>query len=118
MTATTPNYALPAEVAAALASADPLHGQELTVANGCIACHALGEGQTIVGPSWYGVGTHAAARVAGVAAEAYLYHSIVAPNDYLVEGFAAGVMPPIYGDTIAMPDLVDIVSYLLSLQTP
>lgn len=107
---------LSADVVAALASADPVHGQELTVANGCIACHALGEGQQLVGPSWYGIGAAAATRVAGESAEEYLYRSIVAPNDHVVEGFVAGIMPPVYGDTIPAPDLADIISYLLSLQ--
>jgi cytochrome c551/c552 len=107
---------LPVDMVAALASADPVHGQELTVANGCIACHALGEGQQLVGPSWFGIGAHAATRVAGESAEAYLYRSIVAPNDHVVEGFVAGIMPPVYGDTIPAPDLADIISYLLSLQ--
>ncbi len=107
---------LSADVVAALASADPVHGQELTVANGCIACHALGEGQQLVGPSWYGIGAAAATRVAGESAEEYLYRSIVAPNDHVVEGFVAGIMPPVYGDTIPAPGLADIISYLLSLQ--
>lgn len=107
---------LPVDMVAALASADPVRGQELTVANGCIACHALGEGQQLVGPSWYGVGSRAATRVAGESAEEYLYRSIVAPNDHVVEGFVAGIMPPVYGDTIPAPDLADIISYLLSLQ--
>ena len=107
---------LPVDMVAALASADPVHGQELTVANGCIACHALGEDQQLVGPSWYGVGSRAATRVAGESAEEYLYRSIVAPNDHLVEGFVAGIMPPVYADTIPAPDLADIISYLLSLQ--
>ena len=122
MTATLPmsdavsTNLLSADVVAALASADPVHGQELTVANGCIACHALGEGQQLVGPSWYGIGAAAATRVAGESAEEYLYRSIVAPNDHVVEGFVAGIMPPVYGDTIPAPDLADIISYLLSLQ--
>lgn len=107
---------LPVDMVAALASADPVHGQALTVANGCIACHALGEGQQLVGPSWYGIGARAATRVAGESAEEYLYRSIVAPNDHVVEGFVAGIMPPVYGDTIPAPDLADIISYLLSLQ--
>jgi len=116
MTGAVSSVGMPAELAAALASADPVHGQELTVANGCIACHALGEGQQLVGPSWYGVGATAATRVPGQSAEEYLYHSIVAPNDYLVEGYIAGLMPAIYGDTLATDDLADIIGYLLSLQ--
>jgi hypothetical protein len=33
-----------------------------------------------------------------------------------VEGYIAGLMPAIYGDTLATADLADIIGYLLSLQ--
>lgn len=107
---------LPEAMVAALTAADPVRGQELSVSTGCIACHALGEGQQLVGPSWYGIGARAGASVPGQPAEEYLYRSIVAPNEHLVEGFAPNLMPAIYGDIIPTQDLADIISYLLSLE--
>ncbi len=106
---------LPADFAAALESADAANGEQLTVSNGCIACHSLVEGQTLVGPSWYDVGSHAATRVAGESAPFYLYQSIMEPNAHVVEGFTPDLMPKVYADTLSTAQIADIVAYLLSL---
>lgn len=106
---------LPADFASALGSADAANGEQLTVSNGCIACHSLVEGQTLVGPSWYGVGSHAATRVAGESAPFYLYQSILEPNAHVVEGFTPDLMPKVYADTLSTAQIADIVAYLLSL---
>ena len=103
------------DVAALLATADPGNGEQLTVANGCIACHSLQEGVVMVGPSWYNLGATAATRVPGQSAAAYLYTSIVAPNAHVVEGFQPNLMPPTYRDALTAPQLADIIAYLLSL---
>ena len=103
------------DVAALLATADPGNGEQLTVANGCIACHSLQEGVVMVGPSWWNLGATAATRVPRQSAAAYLYTSIVAPNDYVVEGFQPNLMPPTYRDALTAPQLADIIAYLLRL---
>ncbi|HAJ37629.1 MAG TPA: hypothetical protein DCL15_18330, partial [Chloroflexi bacterium] len=125
-TATAPTATLPSEataagddaldpdVAALLPAADPGNGEQLTVSNGCIACHSLQEGVVMVGPSWYNLGVTAATRVPEQSAAAYLYTSIVAPNAHVVEGFQPNLMPQTYRDALTAPQLADIIAYLLS----
>ena len=103
-------------MAALLDSADPATGEQLTVSNGCIACHSLQKDQVLVGPSWYSVGATAATRVEGESAPAYLYQSITDPNAHIVEGFQPNLMPQIYKDTLTPAQLADIIAYLLSLK--
>ncbi len=102
-------------LAAALAVADPVRGQQLTVQNACTACHALDPALVMPGPSWHGLADRAGQRVAGQSAAYYLYNSIIHPNDYVVEGFLAGIMLSTYQDTLNERDLADIMAYLLTL---
>ncbi|MCB0116691.1 MAG: cytochrome c [Caldilineaceae bacterium] len=108
---------LDASLVALLADADPAQGQQLATANGCLGCHMLDPNQTTVAPSWYNVANaaliHAAAEEGPAA---YIYHSIIAPNDYVVAGYNAGVMPQTYVDTLNDEQLMNIVSYLLTLR--
>ena len=46
--------------------------------------------------------------------ERYLVESIVHPELYIVEGFAAGLMPTFYGQRLDIQDMADILAYLLS----
>lgn len=107
---------LPATIAALLPNADPEHGRELTVQYGCTACHALEEGVNVVGPSWYNIGAIAATRVPDESAALYLYHSIVQPNQHVVEGFLPNLMPQSYQDQLSEQELADMIQYLLTLQ--
>lgn len=107
---------LPAAIADLLPSADPAAGQPLTVNKGCTACHALEKGARLVGPSWYSVGATAGERVAGQSAEAYLYNSILHPNDYVVPDFLPNLMPANYNDLLSEQELAEIIAYLLTLQ--
>jgi mono/diheme cytochrome c family protein len=100
-----------------LASADPMSGQQLSTANGCFGCHNLDPSQVVVAPSWYNMANTAIIRnPASEGPAAYLYHSIVAPNDYLVQGYNAGLMPQNYQDTLSSEQLADMVAYLLTLR--
>jgi cytochrome c551/c552 len=110
------NAGLPASIAALLPNADPGHGRELTVQYGCTACHALEEGTNVVGPSWYNIGAIAATRVPDESAALYLYHSIVDPNQYVVEGFLPNLMPQTYQEQLSEEDLADMIQYMLTLQ--
>ena len=101
---------------AALADADPARGQQLTVQNACTACHALDPALVMPGPTWHGLADRAGQRVAGQSAAYYLYNSIVHPNDYVVEGYLAGIMLSTYKDTVGERDLADIIAYLLTLK--
>ncbi len=100
-----------------LASADPAQGQQLTAANGCIGCHQLDPAQTAVAPSWYNVANSALSHAAaGDGPAAYIYHSIVAPNDFIVPGYNPGIMPQTYGETLSDEQIMNIVAYLLTLR--
>ncbi len=115
-TAPAASAAVPAGFAAALATADSAHGQQLALANGCGGCHALAAGQPSVGPPWQGLAVTAAARVHGQKAADYLYTSITQPNAYIVPGYPPNVMVQTYGQTLAADELAAIVKYLLTLQ--
>lgn len=105
---------LPEEVLAAFPG-DPDSGQQLATVNACFSCHSL-EPVVLVGPTWSNIANTAIVRNPGAEGPAaYLYHSIVAPNDYIVPGFNAGTMPSTYGDTLSAEQLADIVSFLLTL---
>lgn len=108
---------LAADLATGLASADPAQGQQLATANGCLGCHNLDPNMTAVAPSWYNVANSSLVHAAeGEGPAAYLFHSIIAPNDFIVPGYTAGIMPQTYRDTLSDEQLLQIVSYLLTLR--
>ncbi|MFD3166281.1 c-type cytochrome [Herpetosiphon sp. NSE202] len=83
----------------------------------CLSCHVVDAAKPqTVGPNLAGIGAHAATRVAGQSANAYLHSSIVDPNSYVVDGFAQGLMFAGYGDALTPQQVDDVVAYLLSLQ--
>jgi cytochrome c2 len=79
----------------------------------CSACHSL-DGTVKVGPSLQGIATRAGARKDGYDAAKYIHESIVSPSAYLVEGFADGLMPPVFSKTMTKQDLADILAFLLT----
>jgi nitric oxide reductase subunit C len=83
---------------------------------GCSTCHSLDAGVVIVGPSMAGIGTRAASTVSGLSADDYLRQSILEPNAYLVEGFAAGTMPQVWGDELSDEQLNNLIAYLNTLK--
>jgi cytochrome c2 len=100
-------------------------------ARGCVACHVGASGANLVGPSWVvvssrdglGIADHAASRYteagytgAATSADGYLYESIVNPNVYVVEGYAAGIMPGTYGTDLSPQELADLIAYLATLR--
>ncbi|MEZ4735115.1 MAG: cytochrome c [Caldilineaceae bacterium] len=112
----TSDGGLPAAIAALLPTADPAHGSELTVQKGCTACHARQEGVKLVGPSWYNLGNVAAKRVAKESPALYLYHSVVDPNQYVVEGYLPSLMIQTYREQLSDQELADLIAYLLTLK--
>jgi ferredoxin len=84
-------------------------------ASGCTVCHAVEPGGNGVGPSLAGVGTVAGSRVEGLNSEQYLRQSIFLPDQYIVEGWPAGQMLPIYRDRLSEAELQALVAYLLTL---
>ncbi len=83
---------------------------------GCQVCHVVEGDRTLVGPSLAGIGVAAGARVAGLGAEEYLRQSILDPDAFVVEGYRAGQMPPVYGERLTDRQMDDLVAYLLTLE--
>lgn len=90
-------------------------------APGCITCHSLETGKTLVGPSMAGIATKAEQTIkqadykgsAKTAAE-YLRESIVNPNVYVTKGFAQGIM--VSYSSLSQQEINDLVAYLLTLK--
>lgn len=85
---------------------------------GCVACHNLAVDQTPtsrgpVGPNFGNLAENAANRVAGLSAEEYIHQSIVAPNDYVVEGYPSGIMPQTFGEQMSEEEINAMVTWLL-----
>jgi mono/diheme cytochrome c family protein len=101
---------------------DPAAGRRLYregslgVNAGCRVCHSLNPSINRIGPSFAGVGTRAATRVAGLPAEEYLYRSIVEPDAYVVEGYPKGLMLPDAARNLSEEQIRDLVAYLLTLR--
>jgi len=83
---------------------------------GCITCHSLTPGETIVGPSMAGIASRAGSRVPGQSAEEYIRESILLPDAHLVEDFPAGTMPQVWGEELSNEQVDQLVAYLLTLQ--
>jgi mono/diheme cytochrome c family protein len=101
------------------ANGEKLFSQSVIGSNnspGCITCHSLEPDVVIVGPSQAGLGTRAETRVPGQSAEEYIRNSIINPNDYLVEGFAEGLMYQNYAEELTEQEIDDIVAYTLTLK--
>lgn len=90
-----------------------LFSQSIEGQAACIACHTIDESR-LVGPGLGGIATRAETRVGGLSAEDYIFTSIVAPANYVVEGYA-NVMPSSFGDSLSEQQVSDIVAYLLTL---
>ncbi|MEW5869665.1 MAG: c-type cytochrome [Chloroflexota bacterium] len=108
-----------------LPQGDPASGEALAASLGCTACHVAAP----VGPLWPasagqpGVGTNAAERLtasdytgAAQTPEQYLFESIVKPSAYVVSGFADGLMPASYANSLTDQQVADLIAYLLSLK--
>lgn len=79
----------------------------------CSSCHSL-DGVAGAGPSLKGIATTAETRKDGYEAERYIHESIVSPSAFVVEGFADGIMPKVFSQTMSKQDLADILAYLLT----
>jgi mono/diheme cytochrome c family protein len=103
---------------------DPARGEQLfqqtvvgdRAAPGCITCHSLQAGVTLVGPPVAGMAGRAGLQVSGQAAEEYLYEAIVRPDAHVVEGFAGGIMYREYGDRLTDEQIADLVAYMMTLK--
>lgn len=81
----------------------------------CASCHATAPDTVIVGPSLAGIVQSAGARVEGQDARAYIESSILAPAEYLNEGYN-DVMPKTFGRILTGEELDAIIAYLYTLE--
>ncbi len=98
---------------------DPLApGRQLFTQYGCNACHVLSDARAvgIIGPALNDIGARAGAIVAGQSAQEYVRLAIIKPNDHIVEGYAANLMPQDYGLRMSDQDLAELVNYLLEMK--
>lgn len=100
-----------------IAQAEALFNQTVIGSQpGCVTCHSLEEGVVLVGPSMAGIGVRAATTIDGQSAAEYIETSIVNPDGYLVEGYAAGTMPSVWADELSADQIKCLVSYLETLK--
>ena len=84
----------------------------------CITCHTIQgvAGATgIIGPELTHIGTVAANRKPGMAAEAYIRESILTPSAFVVPTYPDGQMPTDLGTRLSAQQQADLVAFLLSL---
>jgi cytochrome c len=99
------------------AAGEELFNEKLIgVQPGCVTCHSLEAGVTMVGPSLAGIATTAGTRESGKSAEEYLTESITEPDTYVVDGFDAGTMPAGLADEMDDQQVADLVAYLMTLK--
>jgi cytochrome c2 len=89
---------------------------------GCVTCHSLEKGKTLVGPSLAGIATDGAATVkeadykgAAKNADEWLRESILNPNVDVPEGFKPDIMPKTF-NKLSAQELSDLVAYLQTLK--
>lgn len=83
---------------------------------GCVTCHSLEAGVTLVGPSHAGLGARAGSVVAGQSAEEYIRESILNPDAHVPDGFSPGVMYQNYANELTEEQVDALVAYLSSLR--
>ena len=92
--------------------------KQATIGNqaGCGTCHSLEAGVILVGPSLADIGSQADKRVSGLSAQEYLRQSILDPNAYTLDGFAANVMPMVWSDELTKEQVDDLIAFLMTLK--
>lgn len=96
---------------------DPVRGKKAYNTFGkCNTCHDVSTGAKIVGPSLQHIASLAESRQPGFNAEAYLRVSLLNPNAYVVEGYAPGIMPITYQQTLVTAEIEDVIAYMLTLK--
>ena len=91
---------------------------ELFTAMACVGCHVLDQLQDAsnrgaVGPNMGNLAENAAARVAGMSAEDYIYQSITEPGAFVVEGYVTGIMPPDFTTKMSEEEIRGLIAWLL-----
>lgn len=93
-------------------------GESLAARNGCVSCHTI-TGAASVGPTWLGLFGKNETLADGstvLVDEDYLRESIVDPNAKIVKGFAAGIMPPTFRQSLSDDQIEAIIEYIKTLK--
>lgn len=117
----TPSRAVDGEFVSAqpVASSDgPRTPNQLFQQLACAGCHNLNENQTDtnrgpIGPHLGNLHELAGTRVPGEDAETYVRHSITAPNDFIVPGYMANIMPAGLADRMTDEEFDALIAWLL-----
>ncbi len=83
----------------------------------CKTCHST-DGAVGSGPSWLGIFNEEVELVDGTkfpADETYILESILKPNDKIVKGFAANLMPQNFGEQLTERQIQDVIEFMRSL---
>jgi mono/diheme cytochrome c family protein len=85
----------------------------------CSSCHTGGAQAPATDAKWDTAQTVRLLepQFAGWTVEKYLIDSILYPNDYVVPGYASGVMPATYPGSLTAQDLADILAYVKTYST-
>lgn len=94
---------------------DPVNGQALYQANGCVGCHLGGVQAPPTEGTWTRVINERLTlpEFEGYTPEQYIIESIVDPPKYLVPPYGA-IMPPNFGQLLSVEQIADLVAYLRS----
>lgn len=91
-------------------------GEVLVSEQACLNCHTT-DGTSLSGPTWKGLAGSLRPLSGGeevVADDNYLFNSIVAPSNQIVEGYE-DLMPGFYADQLDDDQITDLVEYIKSL---
>ena len=115
--ATPVKAALPAKgdfekIVAGLPKGDPAKGAPLFTSLGCVGCHSQEKDKRLVGPSFYGLFTRASTRTPPETAKAYIYESIVAPNDHVVESYQPNLMPQTFSTQLDPQQMANLLAWI------
>ncbi|MEM6283327.1 MAG: c-type cytochrome [Chloroflexota bacterium] len=91
---------------------DPVIGEQLYTAYACVGCHLGGAVAPATEAQWALVVSGADGRPHSDDPVRYFVESIVAPNAYVVPGYAAGAMPANFGERMTFQEMADVIAYV------
>ena len=97
---------------AKLPPGDAKKGETQFTLGGCIGCHSQEKDKKLVGPSFYGLFTRAAERKPGYSAKAFIYESIVNPNETITQGFQPNIMTQTLAKTLSQQNMADLLAWI------
>ncbi|MGB7338446.1 MAG: cytochrome c [Phototrophicaceae bacterium] len=106
-----------AVIVANVEAADIAEGERLYTAAlipACTTCHMIDSVSRQTAPSLVNFSEIAGTRLEGESAYTYAYNSIRYANQYVVDGYVAGVMP-IYDGVLTDQEVYDLIAYIWTL---